>query len=85
MHSIGHPLLGDPVYKGKPDRSIQNVTRLAGFSRQALDAQRLELTHPQHGTRMAWEAPLPDDMKNLLLMLGYQSNKSVFAVTSVSV
>ncbi|WON74501.1 23S rRNA pseudouridine(1911/1915/1917) synthase RluD [Nitrosospira sp. Is2] len=85
MHSIGHPLLGDPVYKGKPDGSIQNVIRLAGFSRQALHAQRLELTHPQHGTRMAWEAPLPDDMKNLLLMLGHQSNKSVFAVTSVSV
>jgi 23S rRNA pseudouridine1911/1915/1917 synthase len=85
MHSIGHPLLGDPVYKGKPDERIQNVTRLAGFSRQALHAQRLELTHPQHGTRMAWEAPLPDDMKNLLLMLRHQSNKSVFAVTSVSV
>jgi 23S rRNA pseudouridine1911/1915/1917 synthase len=85
MHSIGHPLLGDPVYKGKPDRNIQKVTRLAGFSRQALHAQRLELTHPQYGTRMAWEAPLPDDMQNLLRMLGHQNNKSDFTGTSVSV
>jgi 23S rRNA pseudouridine1911/1915/1917 synthase len=85
MHSIGHPLLGDPVYGGKPDRNIQNLARLAAFSRQALHAQRLELTHPQRGTRMAWEAPLPDDMKNLLLLLRRQSNKSGFGEASVSV
>ena len=76
MHSIGHPLLGDPVYGGKPGRNIPDATRLTGFCRQALHAYRLELTHPQHGARMAWHAPLPDDMKNLLLMLGHQSNSS---------
>ena len=85
MHSVGHPLLGDPVYRGKPDRHIQNVTRLAGFSRQALHAHRLELTHPQHGRRIAWEAPLPDDMNNLLLMLRHRNNKSDFGRPSVSV
>lgn len=85
MHSIGHSLLGDPVYRSKPDRNIQNLTRLAGFSRQALHAQRLELTHPQRGTRMAWEVPLPDDMKNLLLLLRRQNNKSDFGEASVSV
>jgi 23S rRNA pseudouridine1911/1915/1917 synthase len=85
MHSIGHPLLGDPVYKGKPDRNIQNVTRLTGFSRQALHAQRLELTHPQDGMRMDWEAPLPDDMQNLLRVLGHQNNQSDLVDTSVSV
>jgi 23S rRNA pseudouridine1911/1915/1917 synthase len=83
MHSIGHPLLGDQVYRGKPDRNIQNLTRLAGFSRQALHAQRLELAHPERGTRMAWEAPLPDDMKNLLLMLRKNNNKSGLALVSV--
>jgi hypothetical protein len=34
---------------------------------------------------MAWEAPLPDDMKNLLLLLRRQSNKSDFGAASVSV
>ena len=69
MHSIGHPLLGDPVYGGKPKKSILETIRLIGFSRQALHAQRLELTHPRSGTRMNWEAPLPEDMESLLLML----------------
>ena len=52
---------------------------MTGFCRQALHAYRLELTHPQHGARMAWHAPLPDDMKNLLLMLGHRSNSSAAA------
>jgi 23S rRNA pseudouridine1911/1915/1917 synthase len=69
MHSIGHPLLGDPVYGGKPKKSILETIRLIGFSRQALHAQRLELTHPRRGTRMSWESPLPEDMGSLLLML----------------
>ena len=76
MHSIGHPLLGDPVYGGKSERNIQDATRLIGFCRQALHAYRLELTHPQHGARMTWHAPLPDDMKNLLLALGHKSNSA---------
>jgi 23S rRNA pseudouridine1911/1915/1917 synthase len=78
MHSIGHPLIGDPVYRGKPERKVQDTIRLAAFSRQALHAHRLELTHPRRGTRIAWNAPLPQDMKDLLLMLG-ESNKNDFA------
>jgi 23S rRNA pseudouridine1911/1915/1917 synthase len=76
MHSVGYPLLGDPVYGGKPGRNIRHATLMTvtGLSRQALHAYRLELAHPQNGTRMAWCAPLPDDMKNLLLMLGHQSS-----------
>ncbi|MDN5881895.1 MAG: 23S rRNA pseudouridine(1911/1915/1917) synthase RluD [Nitrosospira sp.] len=70
MHSIGHPLVGDPVYGGKPKKISQAAGRLiAGFSRQALHAQKLELSHPQHGKRMVWGAPLPEDMNKLLLML----------------
>jgi 23S rRNA pseudouridine1911/1915/1917 synthase len=70
MHSIGHPLAGDPVYGGKPKGISPHVGRLiAEFSRQALHAQRLELTHPQQGKEMAWEAAVPEDMERLLLML----------------
>lgn len=70
MHSIGHPLMGDPLYGGKPKRIILNAGSLPeSFPRQALHAQRLELTHPQHNKRMGWEAALPDDMNSLLLML----------------
>ncbi len=70
MHSIGHPLAGDPVYGGKPKKmSRETGTLIAGFPRQALHAQRLELSHPQHGKRMMWEAALPEDMSRLLLTL----------------
>ncbi len=70
MHSIGHPLVGDPVYGGKPKKITQKIGQLIiNFSRQALLAQRLELTHPQSGEIMTWEAVLPDDMDHLLQML----------------
>ncbi|HEX8873507.1 MAG TPA: pseudouridine synthase, partial [Nitrosospira sp.] len=70
MHSIGHPLAGDPAYGGKPKNISPHAGRLiAVFPRQALHAQRLELIHPRHGGEMAWEAALPEDMSRLLLML----------------
>ena len=59
MTSIGHPLLGDPVY-GRRD------PRLPAFPRQALHAARLGLIHPVTGQSLHWEASLPVDMKALL-------------------
>ena len=64
MAHIGHPLVGDPVY-GKRD------PRLPVFARQALHATRLALLHPLTGQRMQWEAPPPEDMRQLLEDLGY--------------
>lgn len=83
MHSIGHPLLGDRVYGGKPKKTIQTAgVPLTGFPRQALHAQRLELTHPQHGRQMAWEAPLPEDMNCLLLTLRQHRDQKLHSVDS---
>jgi 23S rRNA pseudouridine1911/1915/1917 synthase len=42
---------------------------LRDFRRQALHAQRLELMHPASGEPMAWEAPMPADMKFLIELL----------------
>lgn len=58
MQSIGHPLIGDPVYGAKhaPRR----------FPRQALHAARLGLVHPVTRQALEWEAPLPDDMRELI-------------------
>lgn len=70
MQALGHPLVGDPVYGGKPGKAPVEIARLiAGFPRQALHAQRLACTHPQHGGHMQWEAPLPCDMDGLLRAL----------------
>ncbi len=59
LASIGHPLVGDPVY-GRPN------AKLPDFSRQALHATRLGLVHPQSGLKMQWEVALPQDMRDLL-------------------
>ena len=61
LQSIGHPLVGDPVY-----RRGAKVRPLEGFGRQALHAARLELVHPRTRRQRVWESPLPEDFKRLL-------------------
>ena len=39
------------------------------ISRQALHAWKLEINHPLTGERLIFEAPLPDDMRNLISTL----------------
>jgi len=69
---IKHPILGDPLYGIKRPVKYDNVlpdtlqNALKQFTRQALHAWRLALIHPQTKEKMQWEAPLPDDMQNLL-------------------
>ena len=64
LASIGHPLLGDPVYGLRVERTKPRV-----FDRQALHAQKLGLVHPVSGRQMSWEAPLPADMRELMATL----------------
>ena len=49
MQSVGHPVLGDPVYGRKIRRNIEGG--------QLLHAYRLGFTHPTTGERMIFEAP----------------------------
>ena len=50
MASIGHPVLGDPLYGHK---------RMPDAPRLMLHAYSLEFTHPQTGERMRFAAPCP--------------------------
>jgi 23S rRNA pseudouridine1911/1915/1917 synthase len=59
MAHIRHPVVGDKIYA----RRFQGEPR---FGRQALHAKYLELTHPVTKEQMSWEAPLPEDMLDLL-------------------
>jgi len=63
LQSIGHPLVGDPVYRAGRGTA---PGPLASFKRQALHAYRLGLVHPVSGAAMQWEARLPADMRLLL-------------------
>ncbi|MGB9428613.1 MAG: 23S rRNA pseudouridine(1911/1915/1917) synthase RluD [Gammaproteobacteria bacterium] len=70
---IHHPLVGDQVYGRRlaipADATLTLTEALRGFKRQALHARRLGLVHPVSGEFMRWEAPLPDDLQNLLQAL----------------
>jgi len=73
MAHIGHPLLGDPQYGGRlrlPAGASEGlIETLKTFPRQALHAKELELTHPQSGERLHFEAPLAADFCELLQRL----------------
>jgi 23S rRNA pseudouridine1911/1915/1917 synthase len=65
LSSIGHALIGDPVYKSGP--VFDGLAPAArAFGRQALHAQRLQIRHPDSGETMQWFSPLPNDMTELL-------------------
>ena len=65
-----HPLVGDPVYGGRPvlpkGASDAVIEALRGFRRQALHAGRLEFDHPVSGERVIFEAPVPADLEGLM-------------------
>lgn len=66
LASIGHPLLGDPLYKrrGGPPARLAPDAPLP--RRQALHARSLRFRHPGSGEIVHFEAPLPADLAALL-------------------
>jgi 23S rRNA pseudouridine1911/1915/1917 synthase len=69
MASIGHPLIGDPVY-GRAGKAHCKLLNELGFARQALHAAELGFTHPVTKNRLSFASPLPPDMQELLSALG---------------
>lgn len=73
MSHISHPLVGDPLYGGRPrppkGASEAFITTLRGFDRQALHATMLRLYHPISGIEMEFHAALPQDMVDLIVAL----------------
>lgn len=67
MAHLGHPLLGDPVYGGVGSQFERRHPSL--FKGQFLHAVSLTLTHPHTGETMTFEAPIPDNFKNVLSLL----------------
>jgi 23S rRNA pseudouridine1911/1915/1917 synthase len=63
MTSIGHPLLGDPVYgsSGKHRQLLETLN----FRRQALHAAHLGFIHPVKSHALAFDSEMPADMQEL--------------------
>jgi 23S rRNA pseudouridine1911/1915/1917 synthase len=64
MASIGHPLLGDPVY-GSTRPMHRKVLATLNFQRQALHAAHLGFIHPIKSHALAFESEMPADMQEL--------------------
>lgn len=69
LTSIGHPLIGDPVY-GRASSRHRKLLDTLGFRRQALHAASLGFIHPVTKDRLSFSAPMPADMQELFSALG---------------
>ncbi|MBE6702565.1 MAG: RluA family pseudouridine synthase [Ruminococcaceae bacterium] len=67
MASLGHPLLGDPVYGG--DGTRFQALHNAHFAGQFLHAAVLRLIHPRTEREMCFTAPLPQNFDTVLALL----------------
>jgi 23S rRNA pseudouridine1911/1915/1917 synthase len=67
MAWLGHPLVGDTLYGGKP---------ALGMQRQALHATRLRLLHPVNGESLAFQVPPPADFMLALDAAGLHYNET---------
>ena len=67
LSSLGHPLLGDPVYGG--DGTAFQARHKAHFTGQCLHARALSLIHPRTGEQMTFEAPLPPEFDTVLALI----------------
>ncbi len=75
LEHLGFPILGDKLY-GQPDDifleilasgASERVRQAIGFPRQALHARAIAFPHPATGQVLRVRAPLPPDMRAVLL------------------
>ena len=63
--SIGHSLLGDPLY-GRTPAKLRSLLKDLHFERQALHAASLGFDHPVTGEWIEFSSDLPTDMRELI-------------------
>ncbi len=72
LKARNHPLVGDPVYGEARWRGRTAPARhhLARFQRPALHAWKLGFDHPADHRQVAFEAPVPEDIRTLWSAIG---------------
>ncbi len=68
MSSIGHPLLGDPVY-GRGKIAHRDLLNQLDFKRQALHAALIGFVHPVSKENLSFKSAIPSDMQELFSAL----------------
>lgn len=70
FESIGHPILGDKIY----NKNNRSCVFFGDFNvkppRQALHAKKISFLHPSNGKLVSLSAKLPNDITNILQILG---------------
>ncbi|HVI70770.1 MAG TPA: RluA family pseudouridine synthase, partial [Pyrinomonadaceae bacterium] len=69
---LKHPVVGDEIYGGGRDNTIQDPqlrARIRNLKRHFLHAEKLAFTHPATEEVMKFEAPLPAELSELLELL----------------
>src|SRR5262249_4301015 len=79
LSSIGHPIVGDPLYGGRV--SARQLPAgysavLESFQGLALHARRLGFAHPRDGSWREFDAPPPEAFRTLLDDLRRRSERS---------
>ena len=73
LSSIGHPLLGDPLYGGRKKlASVESPLLRQGLQkmqRQALHAASLGFVHPITGENLEFSSPIAADMEEAIALL----------------
>lgn len=70
LSSLGHPLIGDPLYGTARSKFLKDLDEdgaklVRAFRRQALHAHLLGFTHPRTGKRLRFERDPPSDFQAL--------------------
>lgn len=74
LASIGHALVGDPLY-GRANSAVRPVLLRLGFKRQALHAATLGFLHPVTSERLRFTSDLPPDMRELIDETGHSDRQ----------
>ncbi len=70
---INHPVVGDETYNEGRDNTVSDVEvrqAIAKLGRFFLHSEKLSFVHPKTKEKMDFRSPLPDELRNLLAIIG---------------
>ena len=84
MASKGYPIVGDFLYGGNRVKNLPApIAKIVDAThRPFLHSSRIEFTHPRSGERLAFHAPLPEELQNLL-KYAYEWRKAASANSKI--
>jgi 23S rRNA pseudouridine1911/1915/1917 synthase len=76
LSEAGHAVVGDTLYGGTRRSVPPRLAALSKLARPFLHAFQLSFDHPEDGRRMTFTAPLPDDLRAVLMTLRRASGRA---------